>query len=124
MHVETTSPALDENVLLELVDEVGEETVTSLLEKYLTDAPLQLERMRDALERRDAPTVGTVAHTLKSTSALFGAQGLADVLGELETAGRTGVLDEAAETLARAGALFDAVRAQLALRAQSGTHTA
>lgn len=73
-----------------LVGDSGEDGIEGLLACYLDDAPRLLATMRQAAERGDAATLHRAAHTMKSTSAMFGATGLAQLCAELELSGRTG----------------------------------
>ncbi|MEA3143016.1 MAG: Hpt domain, partial [Thermoplasmata archaeon] len=67
--------AVDEGVLRALLDDMGgdAEVVKELVQSYLEEAPRLLAEARAALAAGDAATVQRAVHTLKSTSATFGA---------------------------------------------------
>jgi HPt (histidine-containing phosphotransfer) domain-containing protein len=109
--------AVDEGVLRALLDDMGgdAEVVKELVQSYLEEAPRLLAEARDALAKADAPTVQRAVHTLKSTSATFGALALAESSKALEQAARTGKLPSAAQ-LADLETQFAAVRGELVKR--------
>ena len=113
-HTPDGESPIAEEVLAELASDYGADALGGLIETYLAEAPEQLGELRAAIGRGDGKTAERTAHTLKSTSAIFGAQGLATTLGEVEGKAREGVLEDTAALLARAEALFEAVRARLA----------
>ncbi|MDQ6907969.1 MAG: Hpt domain-containing protein, partial [Chloroflexota bacterium] len=73
----------------------GEDGLGGLIACYLDDAPHLLKAMRDALGAQDAGALQAAAHTLKSTSALFGATALAGLCDALEQRSAAGLLDGA-----------------------------
>lgn len=103
--------ALD--VLRELVG--GESALLAeLIDSYLTETPILLLRLRHALAEADPAELRMAAHTLKSSSADFGAMQLAELSRELEDMGRAGTLVGAAERVAQAETLYEQVRVELA----------
>ena len=80
--------------------------MAELIEIFLTDTPLQLAAMRQALVDGDAAIVQRVAHTLKSTSASLGAQALMSLCDTLEQQAHNGRLDGANAYLAQIEAAF------------------
>lgn len=76
-------PALDEDILLELRDSMGDD-FDLLVRLYLEDAPLKLAEIER--HRPGAPATATVvaAHTLKSSSANLGATRLAELARGVE----------------------------------------
>ncbi len=67
-----------------LVGDDGEDGLAGLVACFLDDAPRLLNAMRDALDTNDAGALHLAAHTMKSTSALFGATALAALCEMLE----------------------------------------
>ncbi|MCC6139480.1 MAG: PAS domain S-box protein [Nitrospira sp.] len=57
---------------------------------YLTSSHTQMEDMQRAFQQQDLQAMLVAAHTLKSSSAMLGASGLAALAGQLEAACRTG----------------------------------
>ena len=109
------SDPIDGAVLDSLLDSLGgdQEFLGELLEVYFEDAPKLLERMHAALAAGTAEEFRRAAHSLKSTSANFGAMVLSGISKKLEDLGKTGSLDGAGEGLALAEAEYGRVRAEL-----------
>jgi HPt (histidine-containing phosphotransfer) domain-containing protein len=84
-----------------------------LIERFYQDVDRLLDEARQALEQGQADDLHRAAHTLKSTSATFGAVALSEVALALEYLARDGVLEEAAGLIAQAEAEF--VKAKAAL---------
>jgi HPt (histidine-containing phosphotransfer) domain-containing protein len=107
---------------LELLQEEGEpDVVVELLDAYLRDAPLRVSAIAEAVAGGDARALELVAHSLKASSATFGANRLAASCLELEDLGRAGRLEGTETTLARLRQEFDLARISLeAERARRG----
>ena len=105
-------PALDEQVLRELMASTGDDAafVRELLDAYLADTPAQLDAVSAALRADDAAALVRPAHTLKSSSATVGAMRLSSIARQLEMTGRSGVLDPAQAGMDAARAEWDAAR--------------
>jgi signal transduction histidine kinase/CheY-like chemotaxis protein len=74
-----------------------EDLLTQVIGFYLKEAPVQLEKLQKALLGKDAPSVSSIAHSLKSSSANLGATSLASKLKEMEEKGRNQDLTKAFE---------------------------
>jgi HPt (histidine-containing phosphotransfer) domain-containing protein len=111
------SPAVEEAVLRALLDDMGgdAEVVKELVQSYLDEAPRLLAEARAGLAKPDAAVVQRAIHTLKSTSATFGAMALAEASKGIEQAARTGKLPSPAQ-VADLEAQFQAVRDELVSR--------
>jgi HPt (histidine-containing phosphotransfer) domain-containing protein len=83
------------NDIRAMVGDDGEDGLTGLIACYLDDAPRLLNAMRDALGRADTGALQVAAHTMKSTSALFGATTLAALCETLEQRSAAGLTDDA-----------------------------
>ncbi|HEX8160833.1 MAG TPA: response regulator [Pyrinomonadaceae bacterium] len=79
----------------------GDEPVRELLDLYLRETRPQLDRLSEALARKDARALERTAHGIKGSSAALGIENVAMLCGELEAAGRGGRLEGAESTLAR-----------------------
>jgi HPt (histidine-containing phosphotransfer) domain-containing protein len=79
--------------LRDLVDNDPVE-LASLVEEYESNSAKLLGQIREALERRQAQELSRGVHTLKSSSALMGAAGLARQCEELEQQTRFGSIPE------------------------------
>ncbi len=84
-----------------------------LIENFYKDVDRLLDEARQALEQGQAADLRRAAHTLKSTSATFGAVVLSAVARELEYLVRDGVLEGAAGLIVRAEAEFARAKAAL-----------
>ena len=84
-----------------------------LIDRFYQDADRLLGQARQALEQGQADDLRRASHSLKSTSATFGAMALSAVARELEYLARDGKLEGAAEQIAQAEAEFTRARAAL-----------
>lgn len=64
-----------------------------LLRTYLDQLPTQLHDLRQAVDQRNASTISTIAHALKSASYAIGAKLVGEACGALESAARSNQLD-------------------------------
>lgn len=86
------SPLLDHAVIAELRDSIGgdEAFLAELVETFLAEGAGLLDGLTDAAAANDPAAIVRPAHTLKSTSATFGAMRLAEICRGIEDAGRAG----------------------------------
>ena len=84
--------------------------VSELIDLFLSDFPVQLGALREAVTKRDAAALEATAHTLKGSSAYLGVTHLSAVSGELEKKGRGGSVDEAGPLLVQLDHEFERVR--------------
>jgi HPt (histidine-containing phosphotransfer) domain-containing protein len=87
--------------------------LSGLIDTYLTDTPLMLERLRDAVARRDLASAQRVAHSLKSSSAYLGAARLAALCSEMEALAGKEAPEPVKEILPAILEEFERVRAAL-----------
>jgi HPt (histidine-containing phosphotransfer) domain-containing protein len=113
-------PTLDTAALADLLETIGDdpEFMAELVDTYLADSPGLFAELRAGLASGDATAVRRAAHTLKSTSASFGATRLAALGREMEAAADTGDLAAVASRVETAETEFEAVA--VALRAAAG----
>ena len=102
-------PLLDRE-LLEDVLEVGGDA--GLMAMFVDETRSRLERLRDAIEADDADAVAGLAHSLKGSSASFGAARMAALAGAIEQAA-AGDPDELLELQAELEQAFELTEAQL-----------
>ena len=88
-----------------------------LIEQFYRDADRLLGQAHQALDQGRVEDLRIASHSLKSTSATFGAMALSAVAREMESLARQGNLEGVAEQLARAEAEF--ASAKTALEAKS-----
>jgi HPt (histidine-containing phosphotransfer) domain-containing protein len=85
---------IDIQTLRELTDNIGKSSVTRILKVFLDEMEDQLAEIKLCLESYQIREIAGVAHTLKSTSATFGAIELRDIAFQIEMAARNDNLDE------------------------------
>jgi CheY-like chemotaxis protein len=107
--------AIDRAVLEQLLAAVGGDRafLDEMVTAYGEDANEQIAALQAALAAGDADTVRRAAHSLKSTSASFGATQLAAACKELETLAKSGDLDHAATHVAQIELAYAAAEAAL-----------
>lgn len=110
--VTATGPALDADILRELREIMGPEFV-SLVQVFLEDAPLALERIRSLAAGPDLTAIAAPAHTLKSTSANLGALNLSAQAKAMELEARQHTLRAAPARAAALAAEYERVAAAL-----------
>ncbi len=71
-------------------------TVDSIIERFRTDAPEQLAKIREGVREQDASAVAAAAHRLRGSLLIFRAREAARLAECLETCGRHGDLSAAA----------------------------
>jgi len=111
----TETNVIDPTVLDGLLASTGGDMafLAELMDTYFNDAPQLLAAMRGALADGNAEEFRRAAHSLKSNSASLGAMTLSALAKELEMMGRAGVLDGAADKLARVEAEYEQVKVAL-----------
>jgi len=112
---------LDPAALENLREMVGGdvEFIAELANTFLVEAPRMLSNMRQALESKDATLLHRAAHSLKSSSAEFGAMALSGSCRELEKMSRNGVFSGVDELLGRAESEYDQVKVALEAMCQN-----
>lgn len=66
-------PPLDDNIFEQLKSKVGSELLRQMYDMTLEDVRARLERIADAAEQNDQPTVRHEAHTIKGSCGMLGA---------------------------------------------------
>ena len=111
-----TGPAIDLATIDELKETAGAEFVLELVDTFLAEAPLMLDELRRAYEKRNADVFRRSAHSLKSNSNTFGALTLGLMARELELTGLDPVVEangQPLEALAQEYARVDAALTEL-----------
>ena len=90
----SSDSVIDYNVLSELVVMLGNdlEFASGLIKDFLEDGAELMHNIRSAQEEGDASELERAAHTLKSSSATFGALSISDICKDLEEYGHKGDL--------------------------------
>jgi CheY-like chemotaxis protein len=118
-HHQPLAPAINPsalNALRELQPPGGPDLVARLVELFLTESPMQLRALREAIARGDAETLRRVAHKLKGNADNFGAHEVRTLCARLEQLGRDGrtqgadeILEALQSAYARVEAAFEAL---------------
>ncbi len=90
---ENMENVLDAETLKELKESICDNVITEfvmLIDSYLEDSPQRLQALGDAITQDNAKTLRLEAHTLKSSSAIFGAKKFSNLCKQLEDLGRNG----------------------------------
>jgi len=88
--------AIDEGVYRKLRDSLGGENaemMASLTRDFLEETPNQLRELQEAAARHDLETIRRSAHSLRSSSLLFGALRLAELCEAVENSAQRNELD-------------------------------
>ncbi len=107
------APVLEIAVLDELREVIGSASVAQIVELFLADAPLLIQRLEQAAATAQSDALREAAHTLKSSAANLGALALSAAALRIESGVRTGALDRPVVAVALVIAEF--ARARLAL---------
>lgn len=112
---------IDAAAFADLLETVGgdREFLAELVETYLADSPALFTELRAAVANDDAAAARRAAHTLKSTSASFGANTLAAHCREIEASAAAGNLAGLEKQVELAAA--DYAQVETALRAAVAT---
>jgi|ERR671919_110426 HPt (histidine-containing phosphotransfer) domain-containing protein len=108
-----TPPAFDADAALQLADGDAE-LLRELLTVFTADAPGQMDLVRAAVARRDAPAVRDAAHSLKGSLRVLGAAAAEALAQALEQRGAAGRVDDAEPLVAALGAELERLLAEIA----------
>ncbi|MBN1658576.1 MAG: GAF domain-containing protein, partial [Anaerolineae bacterium] len=115
--VEAAAPSVLDRAALERLraglGTQGERMMPDLFAQFYEDGERLLKQARQALAEGQAEALRRAAHSLKSTSATFGAMALSAAARDLERQARTGQLEGVGEQIARAESEFARARAAL-----------
>ena len=85
------------------------EILNELIDVYLHDAPILLNRIRNAANHGDVPALHMASHSLKANSAEFGAFTLANLCLQLETMAKSGQIENCQALITQIEAAFEPV---------------
>jgi CheY-like chemotaxis protein len=91
----------------------ADKMLPALIERFYQDVERLLKQSRQALEQGHADDLRRVSHSLKSTSATFGANALSAEARNVEVLARDGKLEEAGDRITQAEAEFAKAKAAL-----------
>jgi protein-histidine pros-kinase len=88
---------------VELVARVGgdEKLLKRMIHTFLRDTPKRLIGIAGAIRRKKPETLASLAHALKGSVSIFGAEGARKQANELQELGRSNELSGAASVLSR-----------------------
>jgi len=109
---EPPAAVLDQDVLDELLEVIGEDTAR-IIGVFLDDTPPLIRQLQDASVAADLDQLRALAHSLKSASANVGAMALSSAAWRIEHDARAGTLERPAVAVALLIAEF--ARARIAL---------
>ncbi len=107
-----STPILDRSAIDGLVAVMDKE-VTEVLDVFVENAARLIGEIEQSAQQGNAEGLKSAAHTLKSSSAMFGALRLSNVCKELELMGRTDTLEGAREKVACAKTEYEQAIAAL-----------
>jgi len=105
-------PAINPKVIGELRALQGV-SVVEIIDLFLQEAAAHLSVLHSTLAARDGQSLGRSAATLKGSCGNLGAQAMSRICVDLQTSGRSGKWDRAAELLKGLDEEFRAVRGEL-----------
>ena len=108
--------AVSSDVLEKLYTMIGENNpafVKSLVLEFIDHAGLLVRKIRKAADQHDQWTLIQASHTLKSSSAMFGALDISDTCHELEQMANANLLDEVAPRVVFLESIFPHVEEEL-----------
>ena len=123
--VPAVAAVLDRRALTKLLDMIGgeEASLAELIDSFLGETPALLDALQTARACGNAAELRRAAHTLKSSSADFGALELSALFREIEARARDGADHVPAELVTDAVSAFEPVRVALLARAANGPQT-
>lgn len=104
-------PVLDKKAALQRIGG-DEELYGEIFELFLEDTPVQMEKLRVALDAGDRVVVERQAHSLKSASANIGAEQLREICFRLERASKSAAVEELRSLFEESVQRFSTVRDQ------------
>jgi signal transduction histidine kinase/DNA-binding response OmpR family regulator/HPt (histidine-containing phosphotransfer) domain-containing protein len=114
--VEAAVPVLDPAALQRLRSTLGKQAdvmLPGLIDSFIQDAPRLIADAQRSWEQGHPTDLRRAAHTLKSSSATFGAMALSALARELEYKARDGALEQVLELLARIESAYLQAKAAL-----------
>ena len=106
--------ALDREVLDQLREDLGgTAALREVIKSFLDQTPSVLSALRDAAARADVRGIRRTAHMIKGTSSVLGARELSEQSAEIERAGQTGSIDDAASRVIAVEASYRTIETAL-----------
>ena len=96
--------------------------LSAVINIYLNDSPILIERLGESLNAGDAEAVAQAAHALKSASANLGAMSLAEMCRQLENIARTNSVQGCDSLISRIRLEYGKAREALSGEIQRGLY--
>ncbi len=90
-----------------------EQLARKIIDRYLTDLPVQINQLKDAIHKMDAPKICFIGHRIKGAAMNLSAPPLQEVALEMEAAGKTADFKKAARLLMEVNKRFQILRTVL-----------
>jgi PAS domain S-box-containing protein len=114
VETETVSPSVALDEFFQMMKEAGVEAMAAnTLAVYLRDTPTRMVLLEEATRDADQIQIEAISHSLKSASGSIRAVPLADLLGQMEAAGKSGDIERSRELLKDIQKEYAAVQAAL-----------
>ena len=104
---------LDHKMLKSLVDTLGKDQFTNLLQGFLEKATEIIEDLETNVEENNIGALGARAHELKGMAGNFGMKHVSELAGEIEKSAKLSQNDDAIKTAQKLSAANDQTRAAL-----------
>jgi len=104
---------LDHKMLKSLIDTLGKDQFTNLLQGFLEKATEIIEDLEANVEENNISALGARAHELKGMAGNFGMKHVSDLAGKIEKAAKLSQNDDAIKTAQKLSAANDETRAAL-----------
>lgn len=85
---------IDPEAMKELTASIGKSSVSRILKVFLDETEDQLAQIKICLQSNRTNEIADIAHSLKSTSATFGAKELHDIAFQIELVARSDSQDD------------------------------
>ncbi|MFM7406808.1 MAG: response regulator [Cuspidothrix sp.] len=113
---------LDPSIIKELKESICNHVMSEFvmfIDSYLDDTPERLQALQDAINDDNSQKLRLEAHTLKSSSAVFGAKKFSNLCKKLEDLGRDGNIKHAAFLVPELVKQYEDVKIALLLERQA-----
>ena len=111
--VNSIGGVLDLEVMDRLLEDTSVEFLPSLIEVFQTESAQRLQNIQSTLEASDWKSLSVEAHSLKGTSATFGAEALRSLSERIEKSAKAGDTDTVAALVPEVPARLEAVLSAL-----------
>ncbi|WP_245688531.1 Hpt domain-containing protein [Vibrio sonorensis] len=86
---------VDESVIQQVIEDTCAEVLPELIDHYLSESALRIDKIIHAIDQKDAPTLEFETHTLGSSALALGNRPLSNLARKIEHLCLDGMNDEA-----------------------------